>query len=105
MDYRKEEKEISPQVMENREFVKLEEEDIQKLNRAEADKFEQNPKMKEIMGVIETETGRGGRWEEHWMTVDASGRRVYTRVYSAQGRSVALTSDGRKVRDFNYPVD
>jgi hypothetical protein len=32
-----------PHMMENREFVGLEEEDIQRLNRIEAEKFDQNP--------------------------------------------------------------
>lgn len=92
----------SPRVMENREFVGLEEEDIQSLNRREAEKFEKSPKIKQVMSEVEAELGSPGRWEEHWLTTDASGRRVYARVYYAKDQGVAITSDGQIVREFNY---
>lgn len=96
-------KAFSPKVMENRDFVDLEEEDIQKLNWSEAEKFEQNPKIKQVMSRIEAECGSRGRWEEHWLTTDASGRRVYARVYYTDEQGVAITSDGQIVRELNYP--
>jgi hypothetical protein len=93
----------SPIVMENREFVDLEEEDIQRLNWNEAKKFEQNPKIEQVMSQVEAELGSPGRWEEHWLTIDASGRRVYARVYYTDEQGVAIASDGQIIREFNYP--
>lgn len=93
----------APKVMENREFVGLEEEDIQSLNWSEAKKFEQNPRIKQVMSRIENELGSPGHWEEHWLTTDASGRRVYARVYFTDDQGAAITSDGQIVREFNFP--
>ncbi len=101
-DYRSHEAH-SPKVMENREFVGLEEEDIQNLNRSEARKFDQNPRIKQVMSQIEAELGNSGRWEEHWLTIDAGGRRVYTRVYYTDSQGVAISADGQIVRELNYP--
>lgn len=42
-------KEITPRIIENREFVGLEEEDIKRLNLEEASKFERNQNIREIM--------------------------------------------------------
>jgi hypothetical protein len=93
-----------PKVMENREFVGLEEEDIQALNRIEAKKFEQNPKIKDVMSQVEAELGGPGRWEEHWLTTDASGCRVYARVYYSKEQGAAIVSDGQIVKKFDYPA-
>ena len=93
-----------PQVMENREFVGLEEEDIQCLNRNEAEKFDQNPGFKKTATEVEDELGPGGHWEEHWLTVDASGRRAYARIYYTSDRAIAVVSDGRIIRELNYPA-
>lgn len=94
---------FSPKVLENREFVDFEEEDIQKLNRQEADKFDNNPNMPGMMRQIESEIGNGGRWEEHWLTVDTSGRRVYSRIYYTQEQAVAIVADGQIIREITYP--
>ena len=94
---------LTPRVMENREFVALEEEDIQKLNRSEAEKFEANPEFDRVIAQIESELGGKGKWEEHWLTVDANGRRVYARIYYAADRGVAVSADGRIIRELNYP--
>lgn len=96
---------IKPRVFENREFVEFEEEDIQLLNRMEAGKFDQNPELQQVMESIVSEVGEPGRWEEHWMTVDRSGRRVYARIYRGPDRAVAVTADGRIIRDFDYPPE
>ena len=93
----------APKVIENREFVELEEEDIQKLNRSEAGKFVQNPDIPNSMAGIEEELGKPGRWEEHWLAIDPDGRRVYARIYYTSDRGAALTSDGRIIKEFNYP--
>lgn len=95
---------FTPRVMENREFVELEEEDIQKLNRSEAVKFDRNPAMEAIMAQVTAESDRNGRWEEHWVTVDASGRRVYARVFSTAGHTVAVAADGKIIRETNFPA-
>lgn len=92
-----------PRVMENREFVDLEEEDIKGLNRDEALKFERNQNIGKVMASLEEELGRNGHWEEHWLTVDASGRRAYARIYYGDNRALALTSDGRIIRELDYP--
>lgn len=93
----------SPKVMENREFVGLEEEDIQSLNRIEVRKFEKNPNIKQVMSQVEAELGSPGRWEEHWLTTDNNGRRVYARIYYTKDRGAAISSDGQIFREFNYP--
>ena len=95
--------EFSPKVIENREFVGFEEEDIQKLNQEEAKKFDENPKIPSVMSQVESEIGSGGRWEEHWLTVDASGRRVYARIYYTQEQAMAIVADGRIIREISYP--
>lgn len=94
-----------PQLIENRQFVGYEEEDIQQLNSVESGKFEDNPKISDMMNTVEQELGGSGHWEEHWLTVDASGRRVYARIYYAGDRAWALTSDGQIVREINYPAE
>lgn len=94
-----------PRIIENREFVELEEEDIQRLNRQEAVKFEENPRMDEIMSTVESDLGPRGEWEEHWMTVDPSGRRVYARVYYAEDRALAVTAAGEIVREVEFPEE
>lgn len=92
-----------PRVFENREFVGLEEEDIKRLNRDEAVKFERNPKISQTIASLEAELGHNGRWEDHWLTVDASGRRVYSKIYYGDERALAITSDGRIIRELDYP--
>ncbi|MGE5607440.1 MAG: hypothetical protein ACM3YE_17345 [Bacteroidota bacterium] len=94
---------FTPRVIENREFVGLEEEDIQQLNRDEAGKFEQNPDISKTIASLEAELGPNGHWEEHWLTVDASGRRVYAKIYYGDKRALAITSDGRIIRELEYP--
>lgn len=89
--------------MENREFVELEEEDIQRLNRMEAKKFDENPSVGIIMTTVENDLGPNGHWEEHWMTVDPSGRRVYARIYYSKDRALAVTSKGTIIREVDYP--
>lgn len=90
--------EVNPLIVENRYFVKLEEEDIQKLNRSEAAKFAANPHFTEIAANIEAKLGHG-EWSEHWVTIDNTGKRVYARVYSTDAQTMALTADGRMVRE------
>lgn len=54
---------IIPRVIENRDFIELEEEDIQRLNSEEASKFELNQDIGEIMNSLEKELGPDGHWE------------------------------------------
>lgn len=91
--------ETGPRMIENREFVELEEEDIQRLNRSEAAKFNHNPSIPKVMQEVEAKLGEGGEWSEHWITIDASGRRVYARIYSLDENSIAITADGRIVKE------
>jgi hypothetical protein len=93
----------APRIMENREFVELEEEDIQKLNHQEAAKFDQNPQIKQVMAQVEDELGDGGHWEEHWFAADAVGSRVYARIYYTDDQGMAVTSNGEIIKEFNYP--
>lgn len=97
-------KEAKPCIIENREFVELEEEDIQRLNRLEAEKFRDNPHIAEVMAEVEHDLGSDGHWEEHWMTVDPTGQRVYARVYYTDEHAKAITSNGEAVRMISYPV-
>lgn len=94
---------FTPRVIENREFVGLEEEDIKRLNRAEALKFEQNQNIGQTMALIEEELCYNGHWEEHWLTVDANGQRVYAKIYYGADHALAITSDGRLIRELDYP--
>ena len=88
---------IVPLMLENRDFVALEEEDIQRLNRAEAFKFEKNHDFIALAASVESKYGPG-EWNEHWVTVDDSGKRVYARVFSSDLHTLALTSDGKIIR-------
>lgn len=92
-----------PKVIENRCFVELEEEDIQRLNRIEADKFDDNPEISAVMAEVEEEFGPNGEWEEHWLAVDPSGRRLYARIYYTEEKAAALTSDGHVIKEIDYP--
>jgi hypothetical protein len=92
-----------PQYIENRQFVGYEEEDIQKLNQIERRKFDENPKITEMMKLIEQEAITSGRWEEHWLTIDSSGKRVYARIYYTGKQAWALSSDGQIIREMDYP--
>jgi ABC-type dipeptide/oligopeptide/nickel transport system permease subunit len=92
-----------PQFIENRRFTEYEEEDIQKLNSIERQKFEDNPQITMIMHQVEQELGIPGHWEEHWLTTDTSGRRVYARIYYTKERAWALTADGQIIRKMCYP--
>ncbi len=94
-----------PQYIENRQFVGYEEEDIQIINQGERRKFDENPKISEIMRTIEQESQEVGHWEEHWLTIDPSGRRVYARIYYTPEHAWALTAEGRVVREIDYPLD
>lgn len=95
----------APRIISNREFVEYEEEDIQRLNREEASKFDNNPDVAYAMREIESRLGKGGRWEEHWVTLDESGNRIYARIYYAPDAAVAIAADGRVVRTMDYPGD
>lgn len=92
-----------PKIIENRHFVELEEEDIQRLNRIEAGKFDHNPYIPAVMADVEAELGADGEWEEHWLTVDPSGRRLYARVYYTDDKAVAITAEGQIIREIDYP--
>ena len=89
---------ITPQFIENRHFVELEEEDIQKLNRIEAAKFRDNPQFASTAATVEAKLGPG-EWSEHWISVDDSGKRVYARLYTTNEHMAAVTADGRIVRE------
>ena len=93
---------LSPRVIDNCEFVGFHEADIKRLNQEEAEKFEQSPEFKKVSERIATEMGKG-RWEEHWLAVDTSGKRIYARIYSNAAESVAVSSDGRIVQKLVYP--
>lgn len=95
-------KDYEPRYVSNREFVELEEEDIQQLNRMEAQKFGMNPEMNTVMSTVEEQLGPEGHWEEHWMTVDPDGSRVYTRVYYSDERGMAVAADGHVVREIRF---
>ncbi len=98
-------RDYEPRYMANREFVELEEEDIQRINRMEAQKFARNPEMTAVMSSIEEQLGPEGHWEEHWMTVDPKGSCVYARVYYTDDRGMAVTADGHVVREINFPKE
>ena len=94
---------ITPRVIGNCEFVGFEEEDIQRINQEEISKFEQSTEFKKVRDLIEEKMGKRGHWEEHWLAVDKSGRRIYARVYINATKRVAVSSDGRIVQELAYP--
>lgn len=91
-----------PIVIENREFVGYEEEDIQRLNKQEAAKFAHNPEISQAMEAVELELNNTGHWEEHWLTLDSSGRRTYARIYYGDDRAMAVTADGKIIKKLNF---
>ena len=91
-----------PMVIENRQFVEYEEEDIQQLNDNEEQKFVQNPHVQQVLASVEEQLGRDGHWEKHWLTIDPSGRRVYAHIYYGDDRALAVTSDGEIIKEINY---
>ncbi len=94
-----------PRYIENRQFVGYEEADIQKVNQGERRKFDENPQITEIMKSVEQESPVPGHWEEHWLTIDPSGKRVYARIYYTPEHARALTADGQIIREIDYPRD
>lgn len=90
-----------PVLISNAEFTGYEEEDIDRLTAAEHDKLSRSPHMPRLRAEIEAELGPG-HWEEHWVTLDASGRRVYANVYYGEHRVKAVTAAGDVARDFEY---
>ena len=88
-----------PAVISNAEFAGYEEEDIQRLNEAEGKKFGRNPQLSRVKTAVAKEFGPG-HWEEHWVTLDDDGRRVYALVYLSNGGTAAVTADGGIVRAF-----
>ncbi len=94
---------FQPNIIENREFVEYKEEDIRRLNKIEAGKFTKNPEIEIKMREIEAEFEQSGKWEEHWLTVNPNGRRMYARIYYTNDRALALTADGEVIREFTFP--
>ncbi|HHT49686.1 MAG TPA: hypothetical protein GXZ98_10405 [Firmicutes bacterium] len=92
---------IEPMVIENRQFVEYEEEDIQRLNDTEEQKFLVNPQVSRVKDKVEHELGEG-HWEKHWLTIDPSGRRVYTHIYYGEERALAVTADGKIIKEISY---
>ena len=91
-----------PVQISNAEFTGYEEEDIDKVTGAEHDKLRRSTVLPRVKMEIEAEHGPG-RWEEHWVTLDTSGRRVFADVFYAEDNHVtAVTADGDVVRDFAY---
>jgi hypothetical protein len=50
------------------------------------------------MQAVEEEYGPEGDWQDHWVTLDTKGTRVYTRMYLSNDASVALDAGGNIVR-------
>jgi len=92
---------VEPMVIENREFIEYEEEDIQRLNEMEEGKFMANPQIPRIKESVETELGEG-HWEKHWLAIDGSGRRVYAHIYYGEDRALAVTADGNIIKEITY---
>ncbi|MGE5530267.1 MAG: hypothetical protein ACM3X6_14165 [Patescibacteria group bacterium] len=90
-----------PLVITNAEFAGYEEEDIDRITRIEHDKLARSRALPDLKAGIEAEMGPG-HWEEHWVTVDADGSRVYADVYFGDHRTAAVTAAGDVVRDFVY---
>lgn len=91
-----------PLVIENRQFVEYEEEEIQRLNDIEERKFAENSRIQQVKEAVEAELGRTGYWEKHWLTIDSSGRRVYAHIYFGDERALAVTADGRIIKEISY---
>ena len=90
-----------PLVVTNAEFAGYEEEDIDKVTEAEHRKLRNSPVLPGIKAGIEEESGPG-HWEEHWVTVDVNGARVYADVFYGDHHVTAVTAAGDVVRDFAY---
>lgn len=93
--------EETPVQISNADFTGYEEEEIDRLTASEHDKLSRSQHLPRLKAEIENEVGPG-HWEEHWVTLDTSGRRVFADVFFGDHHVKAVTAAGDIVRDFSY---
>lgn len=91
---------LSPLVMSSLEFNQLEEDEVDQLTASEREKLEDSAYAMSTMDEIEHDLGAGGTWEQHWITLDSKGARVFANVYYYGDLGIAVTADGEVVRQF-----
>ncbi|MGI6037767.1 MAG: hypothetical protein ACOYD6_06020 [Limnochordia bacterium] len=92
-----------PRYVTSREFQDLTEAEIDGLTRNEGAKLRASFPLAQRIKEVESREGPHGHWEEHWITVDGQGNRVYARIYYGPQSVTALTADGQIVRQFALP--
>lgn len=85
-------------VLTNRTFQDLTQEEVDRVTDDEARKLERSPSLSGAMQEVMDQYGPGGEWQEHWITLDNKGTRVFTRMYLTEHHSVALDAEGQVVR-------
>lgn len=89
---------IESTVFTNRDFMDLTQEEVHRLSAEQSSILDDSPELPSAMQAVEEEYGPEGEWQDHWVTLDAKGTRVYTRMYLSNNTSVALDANGNIVR-------
>lgn len=89
---------IESAVFSSRDFMNLTQEEVHRLSAEQSKILDASPKLPQAMQAIEEEYGPDGDWQDHWVTLDSKGTRVYTRMYLCNNASVALDAGGNIVR-------
>lgn len=86
------------EVFTNRHFQDLTQEEVDRLTDQKSRELEESDPVLNAMTQVEEDFGPGGEWQEHWVTLDNKGTRVFARVYFTEHQSVALNAEGEVVR-------
>ncbi len=89
-----------PRYFENREFVDLTEEEINRITQEEKEKLDSSEEALEAKAEVESEYGSGGTWEQYWIAIDHTGKRVFANIYYRGDIGIAVTADGNIVKAF-----
>lgn len=89
---------IESTVFSSRDFMDLTQEEVHRLSAEQSRILDDSTELPPAMQAIEEEYGPEGDWQDHWVTLDAKGTRVFTRMYLSNNTSVALDAGGNIVR-------
>jgi hypothetical protein len=89
---------IESTVFTNRDFMDLTQEEVHRLSVEQSKNLDDSLELPSAMQAVEEEYGPEGDWQDHWVTLDTKGTRVYTRMYLSNDASVALDASGNIVR-------
>lgn len=95
----------APRLVSRRQFNDLNESEIRAITERERDKLENSTSALIAREDIESRHGSGGVWEQHWISLNHEGSRVYADIYYRGDVGIALTADGRIVNAFHVGSD